>query len=191
MQSITLMKSVDNHKRSRLNSIVIIGIFLTMFLQFVPAAPAEAAVSPSWSIRVKLSANRWSPGTLSLYDKNGSVVFSARCLGRSEYNTPMNVTYGNTPTGVYQGHLGLIRSSAYSYGPYQTVDLVGVSGIAKSSGRSGILIHSGTPGPGGSLRPSHGCVRLSNRNEKRLVESITTLINSGYNPTGRVIITER
>ncbi|NPV92602.1 MAG: L,D-transpeptidase [Firmicutes bacterium] len=191
MRSVKQINPELKHQRSRLHGVVIVALLLTVLLQLVPAAPAAASASPAWSIRVELSADRWSPGRLHLYDKNGGVVFSARCLGRSEYNTPMNVTYGNTPTGVYLGRLGRVRSSAYSYGPYQTVDLVGVAGIAKTSRRTGILIHGGAPGPGGSLRPSHGCVRLSNQDEKRLVESITALVNRGYNPTGRVVITER
>lgn len=59
---------------------------------------------------------------------------------------------GNTPTGTYRGELyPKHETNSYSYGPYRRINMVGVSGIAKTSGRTEIMIHGGDPTPNTSL----------------------------------------
>lgn len=141
-----------------------------------------------WSISIALPANRYNFGTLSLYKANGVQVMSCQCLGLAASNAPMNVYEGNTPTGVYEGYLSYHGGTTNAYGPYQVVILNGKSGIIISSGRSGIWIHGGAPASASSatypLRPTNGCVRVSNANQLNIQNSITSLTSSsGYHKT--------
>jgi hypothetical protein len=147
-----------------------------------------------WKVTVVLPSDRNYKGTLTLYKANGSYVCSFECLGRSVSNASMYEYEGNTPTGTYTGFLYGPVETAYSYGPYKVINMTGVSGAIIDSGRSGIWIHGGDPCTDSSLtyyplRPTHGCVRISNSNQYNLQNSITNLINSEYhNSTGNIII---
>lgn len=91
--------------------------------------------------------------------------------------------YGDTPVGGYRVEhvLKVGQGSIYperSYGDYAAVRLTPASGEAKLAadiGRTGLLIHGGDPGPGGNLRPTNGCIRLSNRDMRALVEALLLL----------------
>lgn len=153
-----------------------------------------------WYIEVLLPKNRNNFGTITLYDADGSVVRSTYCLGLSQYDNdgkgdPL-ITFGNTPTGTYDAVLGWPRKpSNYSYGPYKNIILTGVSGQIIQSKRSDILIHGGDPSPKNystyPLRPTNGCVRITNSDMNKFDKSIENLISNGYSSKGTVKIIER
>lgn len=62
--------------------------------------------------------------------------------------------------------------------------------IAEENGRSEIMIHGGAPAPNSSaiwypLRPTYGCVRLSNSDQKELIQVLEQ--NESY---GKIKISE-
>lgn len=75
--------------------------------------------------------------------------------------------------------------------------MTGISGVIKTSGRSGIWIHGGDPASSGSstypLRPTYGCVRITNAHQNTMVTKITSLTSStGYHDTtGKISIVEQ
>jgi lipoprotein-anchoring transpeptidase ErfK/SrfK len=61
------------------------------------------------------------------------------------------------------------------YGPHGWITLNPVAGQAleaKRNGRFGLLIHGGAPGAGGALRPTFGCLRLTNGDMRGLMEIV-------------------
>ncbi len=149
-----------------------------------------------WQIDVLLPKNRDYKGTLYLYRAEGDLVSSCECLGRSVYNTSMWEVNGNTPTGTYTGYLDGPCSPSSSYGPYKVINMTGVSGVIVQSGRSGIWIHGGdretdSSRPWYPLRPTYGCVRISNDDQEALQNSITSLVSDSYHySTGYIYISE-
>lgn len=149
-----------------------------------------------WKINVALPINRNYKGTLKLYKADGSLAASMECLGRSVSNASMYEYQGNTPTGTYTGYLYGPVSPSSSYGPYKVVNMTGVSGAIITSGRTGIWIHGGDPSTDTTatwypLRPTYGCVRIANTNQKVLQDQITTITSSEYHySTGNIYISE-
>jgi hypothetical protein len=149
-----------------------------------------------WKITVALKTDRTKFGTLTLYNAGGTSQMSVNCLGLSASGDNMYTYYGNTPTGTYTGYLYGPVSPSSSYGPYKVVAMDGVSGAIITSGRSGIWIHGGDAASSGSptypLRPTNGCVRISNANQNTMATTITSLTNStGYHDsTGNITISE-
>ena len=85
--------------------------------------------------------------------------------------------YGDTPTGVWKVHISIIMRDEHAFGPHKVLLLSPISGQAYRSylapaRRNGILIHGGAPGAGGVLRPTYGCLRVSNDHMARLHELI-------------------
>lgn len=81
---------------------------------------------------------------------------------------------GDTPLGTYRAVVGKAYAwSPRTYGPYRVVRLEPTGGdalTAKQNGRSGLLIHGGDlASDGRSLRPTHGCVRVSNYHQAALL----------------------
>lgn len=153
-----------------------------------------------WRIYINLPSNRDKKGTLSLYDENGRYVYGCECLGRgsgsavsSGNNTDWWLENADTPTGDYEGRIIGVGSPTSSYGPYSRVNMTALyngdhADIAAHSGdyRLGIMIHGGNPETNTSaswypLRPTYGCIRVSNTDQK----NITDLIKS-YGGTGLV-----
>lgn len=148
-----------------------------------------------WAINVELPENRNYKGDLYLWNTYGDLVFNCECLGRSASNDSMYVYYGNTPTGVYTGYLYGPMSNTYSYGPYKVINMTGQAGVIIESGRSGIWIHGGDPSTDPSktyypLRPTYGCVRISNNNQFYLQNAIQAMVGIGYSATGNIGINE-
>lgn len=87
------------------------------------------------------------------------------------------MTKGNTPTGSYSANQ-IVETATFpqaAYGPWGAVRLQPLSGnalLAENLGRHGLLIHGGAPGTSGpwkgSLKPTHGCLRVSNDDMKKL-----------------------
>lgn len=153
-------------------------------------------IKGKWKINVQFSADRSQFGSLALYNASGISQMSISCLGKSAYGYDMYTTNGHTPTGTYTGYLYGPVSPESSYGPYKVIAMTGVSGVIVESGRSGIWIHGGSPASTGSatypLRPTYGCVRITNANQNTLANKISSLTNStGYHDsTGNIIITQ-
>lgn len=129
-------------------------------------------------LRVCLPKNRDLMGHLRV-EIDGFPVDEFRVLGRGSRGpgeTSM-LSRGNTPTGSYQGDQ-LVDTEDWpqsSYGPWGAVRLQPSSGdaiLAEQFGRRGLLIHGGSPGTkgpwAGSLKPTHGCLRLSNEDMRKL-----------------------
>ena len=153
-----------------------------------------------YHIIVNLGSNRDIPGTLKVYNKEGSMVLSpVKALGRGT-NLPSNGNdhtqqlkrNGDTPTGVAKCRVIGKGSSVESYGPYERVHLYeGISGnflAAEKAGRSEILIHGGQQRSNPSdkwypLHPIHGCIRLANADQKRLIEVLRQC-----GPNGKITI---
>ena len=146
----------------------------------------------NYHIIVNLNSNRRIQGTLKMYNSNGALIFDpVPCLGRSEYNTPATQINGNTPTGVYNASVIAAKPTTsdnlYSYGPNKIVAMDPTSGealIAEQNGRTGLWIHGGQSTNG--LRPTHGCVRLTDSNQAALIRAIA----SAGGGTGQVTISE-
>ena len=153
-------------------------------------------ITGQWSIIVNLPINRNYKGTLALYHANGALQMSCKCLGLAEYNKAMTLENGNTPTGTYSGEICGASSNTYSYGPYRRISMVGKSGLAKTTGRTGIMIHGGDPAkdtslPGYPLRCTHGCIRVTNSDQKSLIDLVDTLISDFYaDRYGEVVVSE-
>jgi hypothetical protein len=132
---------------------------------------------------VLLPRNRNLAGRLRV-EKDGTLLAEFSALGRGSRG-PGDTSFlenGNTPTGSYKGS-GLVDTrdkSQASYGPWGALRLKPESGNAVLAqdvfGRKGLLIHGGTLGSQGlwkgKLKPTHGCIRLSNSDMKRLREII-------------------
>ncbi len=142
------------------------------------------------TIEVRLHSDRTKTGTLHLNDDSGTVLAGPyTVLGKSdtqiaeEYGNPSRdptQPYGDTPTGVYEvaGYktTGTHHYPAHSYGHFGAIALKAREGqamVAEENGRTGLLIHSGDPGHGGQLRPTNGCLRLSNGHMRKLLHSIS------------------
>jgi hypothetical protein len=136
-------------------------------------------------LKLMLSSARNQSGILIVQEREtGHVLAQFEALGRGSQggaDTQMQVN-GNTPTGTYR--VERIEDTASwnqsSYGPHGALRLAPASGNAlaaeQCAGRAGLLIHGGTPGGAtywrgaNELRATHGCVRLSNDNMRRLVD---------------------
>lgn len=134
-------------------------------------------------------ADRNFKGTLEMYNNAGNLVFGpVEALGRGS-NLPTNgfdhtqwiKKDADVPTGEYATSVIAPGPSIFSYGPYKRVwlhpALSGDAKIAEEAGRNGILIHGGELTmdkslPWYPLRPTFGCIRLDNSNQKALIEAI-------------------
>lgn len=156
----------------------------------------SVTVEGDWFIDVDLK-DRVQLGTLTLYDAVGTMKCSFPCLGKADSGDPWYYYYGDTPTGECTGILGGPESNTYSYGPYKCIKLTAVSGNIKTLNdlneahehyRSGIWIHGGAPSDSGGLRPTNGCIRVSNTNQLLLQTQIEALIASYHDDKGDVTI---
>ncbi|WP_372011522.1 L,D-transpeptidase family protein [Paenibacillus chitinolyticus] len=149
----------------------------------------------SYHIIANFSANRDNKGTLKMYDGSGALVFGpVEALGRGS-NDPANnnnhanwkMTNADTPTGEYAASVIGAGTPTSSYSPYSRVNLDPTSGnalIAENNGRSGFMIHGGDASTDSSaswypLRPTYGCIRLSNSNQNALINKIKSVGGSG------------
>lgn len=133
---------------------------------------------------------------LQLWGADGTLALTINdVLGRSVSGDSPLVYKGNTPTGDYSGYLAGPCTPSTSYGPYKVVAMTGVSGQIIDSGRSGIWIHGGSPETDTSklwypLRPTYGCVRITNNDQYTLQTEIEAAIAAGSSNTGSIKIRE-
>jgi len=143
-------------------------------------------------IVVQLPLDRTKTGTLRLIGDAGNTLAGPYdVLAKADNGTAMAhgnpnrdplQPYGDTPEGVYSVPRAIAAGggtsySAHSYGPYGALVLQPSSGeaaTAAAAGRVGLLIHSGDPGQTEPLRPTHGCLRLSNDSMNALMAALST-----------------
>lgn len=86
--------------------------------------------------------------------------------------------FGDTPFGGYGFRVEKINITSYpprTYGVDNIIRLLPLSGDAKKAmdnGRGGLLIHGGDLNAAGKLRPTNGCVRVSNADMKKLIQAL-------------------
>lgn len=151
-------------------------------------------------IVVRLPDDRFKEGMLELLNSAGQTVATPLpALGRADGDTAKKkknpqrspiFPYGDTPKGHYKV-VSIFRTGdgtsypAKNYGENGAIRLQPVEGEAKLAadvGRTGLLIHGGEPGAGGKLRPTNGCVRLSNADMKALIGEIIFLMATEGGP---------
>ena len=155
------------------------------------------------NFEVVLPKNRVNPGTLELRDGDTVVAGPFPVLGKADNQAAAqkgNPTRnperedGDTPLGEY-GITEVVPTGgpampAHSYGPNGALRLNPVAGqalIAKRNGRTGLLIHGGDPRPSdGGLRPTHGCLRVSDPNMAVLAPLVRDLLARGEDVTVNV-----
>jgi len=139
-------------------------------------------------IDVQLPRDRTQTGSLSVSDDAGTALAgpfdalgkadNAAAKARGNPTRDPTRSFGDTPTGGYRGfvnHLTRTPANDRTYGPQAIITLDPTSGqakIAKTNGRFGLLIHGGDLNAAGRLRPTFGCVRLSNPSMKKLLAAI-------------------
>lgn len=155
----------------------------------------------NYHIMASFPTNRDNKGTLTMYNSAGKLVFGpVDALGRGSNDAANNNDHSNwklknadVPTGVYETTVVGVGSPSSSFGPYKRVwfnnVVSGNSLIAQNNGRDEIMIHGGDPATDSSLpwyplRPTYGCIRLSNANQSVLINAIA----SAGGRTGKITI---
>jgi lipoprotein-anchoring transpeptidase ErfK/SrfK len=142
-------------------------------------------------LNILLPRNRNHPGWLRV-EVDGIARAEFKVLGRGSTtvnqkptgNPTRNPFYfaGDTPTGDYSSQ-GIVSTGDWeqkSYGPWGAVRLKAAGGdalVAERLGRTGLLIHGGSPGTPSMFdgyRSTLGCLRLSNSDMKQLVVLISS-----------------
>lgn len=140
-------------------------------------------------IQIQLHQNRVLPGTFQVSSDDGSSVLlgPVPCLGKADNNDAAlhhnpnrdpTKQFGDTPTGTFAvaamvPHSG--ETDLHTYGHFPSLLLDPQSGqalAAKHAGREGLMIHGGAPSATGGLRPTHGCIRLSDASQQSLIQLI-------------------
>jgi hypothetical protein len=137
-------------------------------------------------LQVTLPKNRNFTGNMVVFVNNEPTGFSFPVKGRGSVGAgnTMFQNKGNTPDGKYRGELVATKGwNEASYGPNGAIRLHPISGNAykawKIYGRTGLCIHGGNPPKDadknkevmtGGLRPTYGCLRLSNENVAKLMQ---------------------
>jgi hypothetical protein len=153
--------------------------------------PAQAQAARKIVIAVELPSDRGRAGRLSIKNDLGQVVAGPwPVLGKADGLTAARrnnstrstvLPYGDTPAGTYlvTGAFKVGDGTSYkkeSYGIHGALRLDPQSGDAKVAkdvgGRTGLLIHSGDLGNQGRLRPTNGCLRLSNGDMRAVLDEL-------------------
>lgn len=136
----------------------------------------------SLRIEIRLPANRSLPGWLRVLDVQGVLLYARPCLGKADNlaaakadnpnRDPMR-PFGDTPLGQWRGRISAKpMADTRTYGIHRVIMLEPAGGDAikaHRNGRRGIWIHGGALRIG-SLRPTHGCVRISDDSMKAILE---------------------
>ncbi len=139
-------------------------------------------------ITVSLQQDRTQYGTVNLRADSGTALagpFDCLCkadnqaaAARGNPQRDPTKSYGDTPTGRYRGYVNQLQRTPINdrtYGPQSVITLDPVSGqakVAKENGRFGLLIHGGDLNAAGKLRPTFGCVRVSNASMQALLRAL-------------------
>lgn len=129
-------------------------------------------------IKIILPKDRTKLGKLYIKEKEFVCYGKADNAGAIRRGNPSRdplKLFGDTPTGVYRCYVTGPLKPPRTYGIHKVIYLGPVSGNAKKAeknGRSGLLIHGGDLGSGGRLRPTFGCIRVSNEDMKEILDLI-------------------
>lgn len=145
-------------------------------------------------IIIELPRDRHKRGTLWLYDKEGILIKTMKCLGKADnqnaqqnHNASRNpsIQWGDTPTGVYHPATVDVLPDDHHLGK-QWIRLEGKVGQSlearKRGKRSGLAIHAGRDGD--RLVPTYGCIRV-------LQSDFNVLCNNIGDDQVRTIIVEQ
>jgi len=156
---------------------------------------------PHVHLRAVFPKDRDRTGKLRV-EQDGQLLAEFTALGRGSRGGGETslLENGNTPAGDYvaPGVETTAGRDQKSYGPWGAVRLSPIGGralLAERIGhRSGLLIHGGSLGGAGywrgsgALRATHGCIRLSNDDMKRL-KDILEYVSLAENTCVRPIVT--
>jgi hypothetical protein len=155
----------------------------------------QPALAANPSLVVSLPSDRHDYGQLLFVDGAGvRIAGPYNVLGMADQktaskkgNSPRStiIPYGDTPLGTYQidgfqppSNLG----DAARHGPHGKIRITPTRGDAKlasEAGRTFLQIHGGVPGPNRQLRPTNGCLRLS---DDDMLDLMTAIITRGTPP---------
>lgn len=135
------------------------------------------------TIRITFPADRTLPGVLRLLEAE-VVLMECPALGKADNEAARRASnptrdpvrkMGDTPLGSYRARVGYPLSrdekSTRTYGPHPVIELDPLTGdalTAEQNGRTGLLIHGGVMALG-RLRPTFGCVRVSDEAQAQIV----------------------
>lgn len=134
-------------------------------------------------ILIDLPEDRRAPGQLKLLDGD-RLVFTCACLGKADNaraqkaDNPMRdplKPFGDTPIGRYSGSVVGPDEDTNGFGVHGRIALTPIAGAALLSvkaGRAGIMIHGGAPNSAGKLRPTYGCVRVSDDSMAQILAAL-------------------
>jgi hypothetical protein len=137
-------------------------------------------------MKVRLPKDRRKLGVLEILDTlTGLAVFGPiQCYGKADQKTASlhgnsgldpRKPYGSTPLGGY-GITDTLGPDNAKYGQYARLVLVGNSGDAliRQAATNDLRIHGGPISLGAALlRPTNGCLRVLDKDMKRLLEFIS------------------
>lgn len=157
-------------------------------------------------IVIELPENRSGVGTLCLHDAQGvKITGPFKACGRADRKTATSEgnpsgdrlrPYGDTPLGSF-AIIDFVKTGDGSqldvanFGPHGAIRLRPVDGEAvrpEGVRRTGFMVHGGDLTTKGRLRPTTGCIRLSNVDMKALMEAIALLSISDGPPTSCVVV---
>jgi len=127
-------------------------------------------------IKITLPKDRTKLGVLEIENKKFKCYGKADNAGAIKRNNPTRdplKLFGDTPTGTYKCYVTGPLSPPRTYGPHKVIYLGPEKGQCKKAevnGRSGLLIHGGDLGTKGNLRPTFGCIRVSNEDMKKILD---------------------
>jgi hypothetical protein len=151
---------------------------------------------------IDLPENRDKKGKLTIYNDKGEQVckkdgYEALGRGSNRKENDNNHTKwwkknADTPTGKWNGKIIAPGTDTKKFGPNERISMEPVEGHAKeASGRSGFQIHGGAPEKNKKrswypLRPTLGCIRVSNEDMAEIIKKIKGLIKHGENEEGPI-----
>lgn len=148
-----------------------------------------------WSINLALNSNHL--GTLYFYYASGAQAHHCDAKGKSGKGYTWDKEYGHTPPGDYYGETGGPSKDTEKYGPNKFIRMKGnqdpgyenlyVDGDYVTRGRSGLLIHGGRDQT--SLWNTEGCVRIFDKDAKKITGLMDSWRSAGYHQFGRIKIT--
>jgi hypothetical protein len=116
---------------------------------------------------------------MQIYSADGKLLYRLRCLAKGQH-ADYKIPKGDTPPGLYKlGQLHETQQSEgwhiwRSFGKY-FLDMEGQEQNEEKYGRAGCGVHGGGSGcanplaPDQGLLPTHGCVRVLNRDMEQVI----------------------